>query len=109
MMFVDARLPVRFGPIDGRKPDEAVLTDGDHDAAPPFARFSPEAGHAVDCLCCLPRSGAARALADLFRARAVGQGPPFRGVLAVVGPTGETAVRAALADDPVASGRFRLG
>ncbi len=99
-MFIDARLPLRFGPIEDRAPDEAVLTD---------AEIGATAGHAVDCLCCTPRSGAALALGALFRARAVGEGPPFRGVLAVVGPAAEAAIRAALADDPVASGRFKLG
>jgi hypothetical protein len=108
MMSIDARLPVRFAPIEERTPDEAVLTDRLAAGVPPFARFSVRAGHQPDCLCCAPRSGAALALATLFRERAVGPGRPFRGVLAVVGPEGEAAVRAALVEDPLAAGRFRL-
>ncbi len=107
-MFIDARLPVRFAPLADRTPGEALLTDGSNEAAPPLARFSLQAGHTPDCLCCLPRSGAALALARLFRERAVGQGEPFRGVVAVVSPEGEAAIRVALATDPLVSGRFRL-
>jgi hypothetical protein len=99
MMFIDARLPLRFGLIEDRSPDEAVLTD---------ALIGTTPGHMIGCLCCAPRNGAALALAVLFRERATGQRPLFRGVLAAVGPAGEAAIRAALRDDPVASGRFRL-
>ena len=105
MMRIDARLPVRFGPLSSRLVNEAVLSDG-VEADGPSARFSVGDGHAAGCLCCLPRSGAAVALAALFRERAVG--PAFSGVLAVVGAEGEVAVRAALAGDAVASARFRL-
>jgi hypothetical protein len=106
MLRIDARLPVRFAPLHTRRPDEAVLTDGA--AAPaPSARFMPAGGaHGAGCACCVPRSGAATALATLFRERAVG-GPAFAGVLAVVGAAGEAAVRAALAADPLVSARFR--
>jgi hypothetical protein len=107
-MLIDARLPVRFARREDRAPGEALLTDGTAQAEPPFAKFDLQAGHMPDCLCCAPRSGAALALATLFRERATGQGTPFRGVLAVVGPEGEAAVRAALAEDPLASGRFKL-
>lgn len=107
-MRIDARLPVRFGPLESRRAHEAVLSDGAL-AGPPFEAFTAgPAGHPMDCACCVPRSGAAMALAALFRARATGTGPAFRGVLAVVGPDGEAAVRAALTDDAMASGRFRL-
>ncbi len=109
MIRIDARLPLRFAPLAARGPDEAVLTDRGITAAAPFARFTPGAAdHPVDCACCAPRSGAAVALAALFRARAVGRGTPFRGVLAVVGHAGEAAIRAALRDDPLAFARFRL-
>jgi hypothetical protein len=110
MMFIDARVPLRFGPLASRTADEAVMLDSDLPAEAPVARFNPaRGGHAPDCACCVPRSAAAAALAALFRERAVGHGPPFRGVLAVVGPDGEAAVREALANDPVAAGRYRLG
>jgi hypothetical protein len=108
-MFIDARLPVRFGPVRDRTADDAVLTDAGEVPAPPSVAFrSSAAGHTVDCACCSPRSEAALALAGLFRDRAMGACQPFRRVLAVVGPEGEAAVRAALESDPVASGRFRL-
>ena len=42
------------------------------------------------------------------RSLAVGRGTAFDGVLAVVGPDSERAVRAALTDDPLVSGRYRL-
>ncbi len=106
--FIDARLPVRFGVLSERQPGEAVLSDGP-DAAAPFARLgAATSGHPAECSCCLPRSGAALALAALFRERAVGRGTAFDGVLAVVGPEAEQAVRAALTDDPIVSGRYRL-
>ena len=109
MMRIDARLPVRFGPLQGRLADEAVLLDSDVDAAEPAGRFTVgQEGHAADCACCMPRSGAALALAALFRDRATGGGAAFRGVLAVVGADGEAAVRAALVADPLVSGRYRL-
>ena len=110
MMFIDARIPIRFGPLDSRAIDEAALLDDARQAGAPAARFEPgPAGHPSDCTCCTPRSGAAAALAALFRERAVGTRAPFRAVLADVGPLGEAAIRAALADDPVVSGRYRLG
>ena len=108
-MYIDARLPVRFGLMDSRAPGEALLLDCDIAAEEPLARFTTgPTQHAIDCACCVPRSGAATALAMLFRARAIGQGPPFRGVLAVVDHDGEAAVRAALEQDPMVAGRYRL-
>ena len=107
MMRIDARVPVRFGPLSSRTPDEAVLTDG-IEAAAPSAAFRLIDGHPLDCICCTPRTGAALALATLFRARAIAAGPAFRGVLAVVGPAGEAAVRDALAADTLVCGRFRI-
>ncbi|MDE2573876.1 MAG: hypothetical protein KGL55_01045, partial [Rhodospirillales bacterium] len=58
------------------------------------------------CACCLPRHGAAAALGALFLARARGEVPFFRRVLAVVRDA--AAVRAALAGDVVTAARFRL-
>ena len=100
MMRIDARLPLRFGPSETLRPDEALLTD---------ASIAPATSpHGAACACCIPRSGAALALATLFRNRATGSGPPFRAVLASVGRANEDALKAALESDPVASGRFRL-
>ncbi len=107
-MLIDARLPVRFGSVQDRVSGDAVLTDQPIETAPPYATFTLQAGQIPDCLCCTARNGAAVSLSALFRERAVGQGPPFRSVLAVVGREGEAAIRTALRDDPLASGRFRL-
>ena len=108
MVWLDARLPIRFGPLDSRRPDEAVLSDGTNAAARAMSFVPGEAEHAADCACCTPRGAAAIALAALFRDRAVASGPAFRGVLATVSPAGEAAIRAALETDPLVSARFRL-
>ena len=112
-MWIDARIPVRFGTLQTRAAHEAVLTDtglsgpGDW-ACIPDAQPSHAVAHALSCNCCSPRTAAAVALGALFRTRATGTGAPFRGVLAAVGPYAEAAVRAALATDPVTVARFRL-
>ncbi len=114
-VFVDARLPVRFGPIDAVGPESALLIEGDAPAPPgvPVARFvlaasSYPPGHPPGCACCAPRGPAAEALGRLFLDRARG-GRLFRDVVAVTrGPAGKAAVRAALAQDLLAAARFRL-
>lgn len=108
-MWMDARIPVRFGPLQSRTAGEAVLTDANSDGPGAWAVIAEMPGaHPPDCVCCLPRSGAAIALGTLFRLRATTADAPFRAVLAIVGPVNEAAVRAALTDDPVAAARFRL-
>ena len=112
-MRIDARLLVRFGPLESRTEEEAVLTEAALAEAVLAKAVLAKAGlagpaHVMGCLCCTPRSAAGAALAALFRARAVDTGPAMRTVLAVVGPDGEAAVRAAVLNDPVASARFRL-
>ena len=109
MLRIDARLPLRFGPLQTRTTDDAVLLDDDTAASAPLGRFTTGQGaHPPGCACCSPRSAAAQALATLFHERATSQGPAFRAVLAVVGPHGEAAIRAALAVDPLVSARYRL-
>lgn len=98
-MWIDARIPLRFGPLGTRTPEEAVLT---------FDPSAPTAPHTPGCPCCLPRNPAATALGALFHARATGRHPPFRAVLAPVPGTDEQAVRQALETDPVAAARYRL-
>lgn len=108
-MWIDARIPLRFGPLGTRTPDEAVLTVG-----PPIPATLHTPGphtpgpHTPGCPCCQPRNPAAIALGTLFHARATGRHPPFRAVLAPVPGIDEQAVRMALASDPVAAARFRL-
>ena len=108
-MWIDARIPVRFGPLHNRQPDEALLTDAGAQGPgiPAIAVAAPD-GHPPGCACCLPRSGMAVALGALFRLRATSPGTPFRAVLAVVGPAAEAAVRAALVEDPVVAAPVTL-
>ena len=108
-MWMDARLPVRFGPLHSRTPTEAVLTDSGTPGPGAWAALAAApTAHPAGCACCLPRSPAAVALAALFRARATGASPPFAAVLAVLEPGNQAALRAALETDPIASARFRL-
>ena len=105
---VDARVPVRFGSVADAAEGDAVLIEGDAPAPGcPVVRFG-TTDHPAGCACCVPRSGAAQALSALFLARAKGETPFFRRVLAVAGPNGEAAVRAALQADAMVAGCFRL-
>ncbi len=111
VLFVDARLLVRFGSLAEAGEGDAVLVEGEAVAEGfPVAAFGLSApGHAAGCACCLPRSAAGVALARLFEQRARGQVGFFTRVLAVTATAaGEAAIRAALERDPLASGRFRL-
>ena len=84
------------------------MTDMPLKVDPPMTQFSRgQLPHVLGCACCLPRSGAATALAALFRSRAV-NGAEYRSVLAVVTSDGEAAIRAALTSDILAAARFRL-
>ena len=114
MREADGRVTVRFGSVAEAGPDEALLVEGEAPvpAGHPKARFrlAPGlAGHPVGCVCCTPRGPVAEALGRLFLARARGEVTFFRSVVAVAAtPAGEAAVRAALAEDQVSAGRFRL-
>jgi hypothetical protein len=110
----DDRVPVRFGSGEAAGQGEALLIEGDA-AAPDghaVARFKLAPGligHPFGCACCTPRGPVAEALGRLFLARALGEVAFFRSVVAVVATqAGEAAVRAALAEDQVSAGRFRL-
>lgn len=82
--------------------DDAVLAEAD-------ARRTVAAAHPAGCSCCVPRSAAAAALTGLFLARARGEVPFFRRVVAAMDSgEGADAIRAALRDDPFVSARFRL-
>lgn len=108
---VDARIPVRLGAFRDAAEGDALLIEGDAQiAGMPLARFDlASSGHAANCQCCTPRSPAALALNQLFQARAKGELPHFRRVVAVTRtPEGDMAVFAALRSDPLVSGRFRL-
>jgi hypothetical protein len=110
----DGRLAVRFGLGEDAEPGEALLAEGEDPLPPghPVARFSLRPGlrgHPIGCACCSPRGPVAEALGRLFLARARGEVAFFRSVVAVTAtPAGEAAVRAALAEDQVSAGRFRL-
>jgi|HubBroStandDraft_4_1064222.scaffolds.fasta_scaffold700081_2 hypothetical protein len=120
----DARVEVRFGAAEDAGPEDALLIEGDAPAAgiaprdgdapadrPVVARFmlpvrAPT--HPLGCICCAPRGPVAEALSRLFLARARGEVPWFRSVVAVTrSVAGADAVRAALAADVVTTARFR--
>ncbi len=111
-VFIDARVPVVFAPAATASRGDALLLEADAEAPAglPVARFrlcQPE--HGEGCACCAPRSAAAVALRELFLARVQGRVPWFGRVVAAVCGEGEAAVRAALAEDGFAAGRYRLG
>jgi hypothetical protein len=114
VVFLDARIPVRFADAAPVAADAAWLIQGDA-AAPPgaaVARFVlPDRlpSHPTDCACCVPRGPVAEALTRLFLARARGEAAFFRQVIAVpADAAGRSAISAALRDDPMLAGRFRL-
>ena len=110
-MFVDARVPVVFASIAEAEPDDALLIEGDEPVPEGrvVVRLADTAtpSHAAGCVCCVPRSAVGSALASLFLARGRGEVAFFRRVVAVTADP--SAVRAALHDDPLASGWFRAG
>ncbi len=132
----DTRVGVRFGAAEDAGPEDALLIEGDAPgpgdaprdgeaqlvggavverdapaARRAVARFALPvriATHPRGCLCCAPRGPAAEALGRLFLARARGELPWFRSVVAVTRSTaGADAVRAALTGDVVTAARFR--
>ncbi len=108
----DARIGVRFGAAGDAGPDDALLIEGDAPAdRPAAARFNLPARiatHPRGCTCCTPRGPVAEALGRLFLARARGNLPWFRSVVAVTrNDAGADAVRAALTSDMVTTARFR--
>jgi len=108
---VDARVPVLLGQMEQAGQDDALLIEGGEPAdGRTAARFDQTASeHAPGCACCVPRSPVALALNALFQARAKGEVPFFRRVVAVTRTTeGDVAVWAALRGDPLTAGRFRL-
>jgi hypothetical protein len=112
-MSDDGRIWVRFGAVGDAEPGEALLIEGPGPAgASAVARFVLPArigGHPVGCACCAPRGPVATALGALFLARARGELPWFRCVVAVTQSTGgAAAVRAALEEDVVTRARFRV-
>jgi hypothetical protein len=112
-LFVDARVPVRFGSVSGADAGSALLIEGDAPAPDGLAvaRFTagaPAGPHPPGCPCCVARSPAAVALAALFLARARGELAFFRAIVAVCcTPQGQEAVRTALEADPLVSAWFR--
>ena len=108
---MDARVPVVFADAAAAGPEDALLIEGDAPAPAgrALARFAagPLRWHAAGCACCVPRAAVAAALGRLYVARARGEVGYFRRVVAVVQDA--DAIRAALAEDRLAAGRFRLG
>lgn len=114
-LFVDARIPVVFAPAGLAGDDDALLLGADANEAlvramPTERLDSPAAAiHPADCSCCMPRSTIGRRLSGLFIARGRGEVGFFRRVVvATDDPAAREAVRAAVAQDPLASSLFRL-
>jgi hypothetical protein len=111
---VDGRVSVRFGPADEAGQDEALLVEGnapvpDGRTVARFMLADGLIGHSAGCVCCIPHGPVAEALGRLFLARARGEVAFFRTVVAVMAtPAGEAALRAALATDQVAAGRYSV-
>lgn len=109
----DDRIPVRFVITPPTGSGVALLFEAGRPrpasglATAAFTPGSPR-DH-IGCRCCLERSGAARALGQLYLASARGEVPPFSAV-AVIARTeaGRDAVADALSADPLARARFRL-
>ncbi len=95
---MDMRIPVVLGSTD-------ELASGDVALA-----IEEDAGsHVPGCACCQARGLTGRTLDRLFLARARGERPWFTRVVAICATVAaEESLRAALADDPIASARFRL-
>ncbi|HEY6434207.1 MAG TPA: hypothetical protein VIZ17_19705 [Acetobacteraceae bacterium] len=113
-LFLDARIPVRFGALSEAGPDSALLIEGE-DALPAsraaagFTMPVVATGHPAGCACCAPRTPVCQALSRLFLARARGDAAFFRDVVAItVTAAGQEAVLRALIDDPLVSAWFRL-
>jgi hypothetical protein len=110
----DDRVRVRFGSANAAGPHEALLVESESPvpAGHAVARFRVSTGlpgHRMGCPCCSPRGPVAEALGRLFLARARAEAPFFNAVVVVVAtPAGEASVRAALAEDQLSAGRFRL-
>jgi hypothetical protein len=104
--FVDARIPVVFGAPGAAGAEDVVLLEGE--GAGPARWTHVAAGHPAGCACCKPRGAAAEALGRLFLARARGEVPFFRRVVASGSPDAQAALAEAVANDPVASAYFRL-
>jgi len=107
---IDDRVPVRFG---APEPGEAVLAEAglpvpDGHPTMVFRLTRALAGHRAGCSCCVPRGPVADALGRLFLARARRDVTWFGAVAVLATPAGDAAVRAALAEDQVCAGRFRL-
>ncbi len=110
MMMTDQRIPVVFSGLDAAAATDAVLFEA------PAQRFSGATAsfglgemHPRNCVCCVGRGAAGRALGQLLHQRARGNVPFFQRVVVVYrSPEGRAAVEQALAADPLASACFRL-
>jgi hypothetical protein len=112
-LFLDARIPVVFvADLAEVGAGDALLVECDAPAPEGalVARFTAGGDHGLACACCTGRSAAARALSDLFLARARGQAVFFKRVCVVSrSAEGRDAVMEALIGDVLASGWFRAG
>jgi hypothetical protein len=118
---LDARIPVSFVADEAALraalaagPPAAVLAQAPPPAAPGAVAVvsfdsTTTTAHGAACPCCCGRSPAAAALDRLFQARVRNACPWFERVLALAEDAEAAAdIRDALAQDPLASVRFRL-
>jgi hypothetical protein len=106
-MREDSRIPVLLGAAP--QAGDAVLAEAGLavPAAGYVQYFALGAAHGLGCACCGARGPVAAALAELFRARAMGQAPFFTRVVVLASPAGQAALRAALEGDALARARYR--
>lgn len=112
----DDRLAVVIGPAELAGPQDALLLEAEAPAAAgaraglvvrlPALSAAPGWGHAPGCACCRPRGAVAGALGRLYLARARGEVAAFARVVAALAD--DTELRAALAEDRLVAGRYRL-
>jgi hypothetical protein len=105
----DMRIPIVMG--DRPEPADAVLVEeGLEMPETGYAvRFVPgKPGHGLSCVCCTLRGPVADALGRIFRERATGVAPFFKRVVILASPSGEDAVREAVAMDVVSAARYRV-
>lgn len=107
---LDARIPVLFGSPNDAGPRDALLIEGEGTPARGRDWFQPDApsAHPLGCPCCLPRNSAGMALTRLMLARGRSTGLFFTRVIAVASSdAGRASIKAALTQDPIASGFYR--
>ncbi len=101
------RIPIVMG-AEPERQDAVLVEDGHPMPATGYAQRFVASSHIPGCACCNPRGPAAEALTRLFRDRAIGAAPFFHRVVVLASPSGEAAVREAVAKDVLTRARYRM-